>query len=522
MNKITRYAGVAVLGASLILTGCAGAGDANQAESTQTSLDVVIPAQPDSLDPHLSSLLVTADITRPVVETLVTVNADGDVVPMLAESYDVSKDRKTYTFHLREGLKFHDGSELDATDVVASMKRWTELTLPGKSSFPGATWSKEDASTVTLKVEKPSFLHLLQLSSRLEFSPAIMPSEIVDAAGQNPIDNIVGTGPYIFKDWVADQNITLEKWSEYQAVDGPRSGLSGDKSATLEKVTFNIAADESTRILGLQSGEYDLMSEVPFNGIDQIKNDPNLQLIQSEQGNPIFLVFSSKKGPFADVKLRQAVNMALDREAIMMGVVGAKERFELTHHQMTRIQENVWNTEVGRDTFNPVAVEDAKKLIAESGYDGTPVTLITTRDYPEAYNSSIVIQAQLEAIGIPVELEVLEWASWVERYIGDEASWDMGLLPAVPNIEPSQTVGFFEGRPGYWESDRLNKLMEEYRALPSSDDAKTFYDNMQQYIEDVRPAVRVGDQMGQLASTKSLGTLSEFGGTVLYWNLKFQ
>lgn len=521
MKQITKVATGALLASALLLTGCSGGGSSNEGSTGRTDLNVVVPAQPDNLDPHISTIHMTAMITRPVFETLLTVDADGEVQPMLAESFDRSDDGLTYTFALRPGVEFHDGSAFDAADVVASMERWQRLTSTGQTLFADATWTALDPETVQLTVPSASFLHLTNIANRLLNAAVIMPSEVLEQAGDDPVTDIIGTGPYTFGEWVPDQSITIEKWADYQAIDGPTSGLAGDKTGKLEKITFDFVSDPSTRALGLQSGQYDLVTEVPYDGLAQITEDPNLvtgKLLVSPQN----LVYSSADGPLANSDMRQAINMALDRDEIMTAAVGDPELYELTHHQMVRDQENVWNTDVGRAGFNPVDVAGAQKLMKQAGYSGEPLTLLVTRDYTEAYNAAVVIQDQLKEAGVPVELEAMEWASYIDRYLNDPASYDFSLLPDVTRLEPSQTIGFVEGRPGYIESDRLSALLTEYRALPTIAEAQTFYDELQQYIEDERPLTRVGDAINLYAGSNALSDVPVFDSTIVWWGVDFK
>lgn len=512
----SRLVAIAALG--LLLAGC---GSADAGDASKKSITVAYAAQPPNLDPQLSASATTTGLTRPVFETLLTMDANRNPQPMLAESYERGTDGLKYTFRLRHGLKFQDGSDLDADDVVASMQRWSRLAPPVRDDFKGAAWTKIDPFTVVLQVPSASFLHVLHLSSRFANYPAIMPKEIIDRAGDDPVKDIVGTGPYRFVEWKPDQSLTLEKWGGYQPLDGPANGLAGNKTGKLDKIVFEFVTDSSTRTLGLKSGQYDISTDAPYDGLDQLSNDPNLR-VGSLSISPQNLVFSGRQGsPIANVAMRQAINAAFDRDEIMLAAVGSKDLYDLVQHNMVKSQETVWNTDIGRSTYNKPDPGKVAALLKEAGYKGEPLVLTVTRDYTEAYNSAVVVQSQLQKVGIKVDLQTREWASYFQQFLNDQGSWDMSVFPQVPQLDPSQTVGFSPARPGYWASPRLNDLLARYRSAPTLKDATAMYNEMQQYIEDTRPLSRLGDAHGVFAATTKLREIPTFDGTAMWWAVEF-
>ncbi|MEB4613801.1 ABC transporter substrate-binding protein [Leucobacter sp. M11] len=515
MKTRTRFPLLAALAVgSLALTACAGGGTASDGG---TEITVTSAAQPPNLDPHITQVAMVAELTRPVYETLVTVDENYEVQPMLAESFERSEDGLTYTFTLREGVTFHDGSELDATDVIASMERWTRLSPAGQTDFAGATWTSPDANTVVLTVKTPSFLHLLHLSSRLLNVPVIMPSEIIEAGGDEPINEVIGTGPYTFVEWVADQRLVLEKWDEYQSVDAPSSGLSGKKDAKIDSITYEFVTDPTTTVAGIQTGQYDATTGLGFDSVEQLEADPSVTL-GTYQVEPINMAYNIHSGTVSDVNIRQAINIALDRDEIMTATVGKQEYYDLVHHNMTKPWEPLWNTEVGKDTFNTADTAKAKELLAQGGYTNQPITLLTTGDFDTAQDSAVMVQAQLQALGMNVEVESLEWAAFIERYLNDQDSWDLGLIPQVVKNEPTQTIGFVPGNPGYSDSDELHALLESYRSAPTIEDAQLLYNDMQQYVEDLRPLSRLGDAHSLFATSDRVKSFPIFDSTVIWWN----
>lgn len=527
-RQAKRFAkGAAVLTASaLIFTGCSSSGGDDKAPDAKKSVvELVTPAQPESLDPQISTDSIMGEITLPIFESLVTIDKDLQVQPMLAESLEANADNTEYTFKLREGVKFQDGSDLDADDVVESMNRWNRVSIAAQEAFAGSEWTKVDASTVKLTVPSASFLHLLYLSSIGTAYPAILPSEVIAKVGDEPITDttdIIGTGPYKFTSWDADQKIVIEKWADYQSVDEPSSGRAGKKEAKLDKVVFNFVADASTRTLGLQSGQYDATTELPFDSLDQFKDDKNLKL-ETYMVGPINLVYSDNPdGVFADVKNRQAVNDGLDRDPIMLSAVGSEDLYDLVHHNMVLGQKSIWDTEVGKAGFNKHDVEGAKKVFAETGAEGKTLTVLANKDYSEAYNAAVVVSEQLKGMGFDVKLDAYEWGAFSEKYREKRSEWDVVVFPFGQETDPTQTLGFLPNRAWYSEDNaKLQDLLKRFRAAPTQADASAMFDEMQQYIEDTRPMSRIGDAHNVYAANKDL-ELDWFEGHFTWWNATWE
>lgn len=504
---------------ALVLTGC-GASNGGGSDQAKDVVNVVSPAQPESLDPQISTDSIMAEITLPVYETLLTVDADLQPQPMLAESFERSADGLQYTFTLRDGVKFQDGSDLTADDVVASMNRWNRVSIAAQEAFAGAEWTKVDDLTVSLTVPTASFLHLLYLTNITTAYSAIMPSEVIDKVGDLPIEDIadfIGTGPYKLQNWDADREIVIEKWDGYQSVDAASSGLAGAKDATIKEVVFNFVPDASTRAMGIQSGQYDATTELPFDSLEQFQEDPNLVLSTYLVG-PINLVYSDDaSSPFSNVINRQAVNTALDRDAIMLAAVGSEDYYDLVHHNMTQAQQAIWDTEVGKADFNSVDTKQAEQLLKEGGYNGETVTLLANKDYTEAYNSAVVVAEQLKAIGVDVKLDAYEWGAFSEKYRENRDEWDLVVFPFSTEVDPTQTIGFLPERAGYFDGPELQELLQRFRSAPTQADASAIYDDMQAYVEKTRPMSRIGDAHNVYAANKNLD-LPWFSEHFVWWN----
>src|SRR5690625_4325001 len=231
-------------------------------ESTDDSevtgeLRVAYSAQPPTLDLHLSTAAATTEIMGQVYESLITVDSEYNIVPLLAESYEQSDDGLVITFKLREGVLFHNGKEMKAEDVVASMNRWKDLP-GGRGQFDNSVFEAIDDYTVEFKLDRPLSTALTALSQGGTTFAGIMPKEVVEDASAEGVNEHIGTGPFKFVEWAQDQHVHLTKFTDYKLLDDPADGLTGKKEALVKDIYFEFVQDPSTRVAGLQSGEYDI------------------------------------------------------------------------------------------------------------------------------------------------------------------------------------------------------------------------------------------------------------------------
>lgn len=485
-------------------------------ESIGGELRYALNSQPSTLDSHLTTGSVERQTSRHIFETLVTLNSEYKQVPMLAESVDKSEDGKTYTFHLRKGVKFHNGKEMTAEDVVASMIRWMEKSAMAKETMGDAVFEAKEKYTVVLKLQEPSLGALDVMASPKQF-PAIMPKEVVETADSDGVAEYIGTGPFKFMEWKQDQYIHLTKFEEYQPVNGGSDGLSGKKEALVEDLYFDIVTDPSTRQSGLQTGLYDIADGIPHNSYEQLKNDPNLNTFVGTYGN-IVHVYNKKQGLFTDVKMRKAVNAALDSDKIMLAAFSDEDLYDINPGYMDKEQKN-WYSEAGKEAYNQANPEKAKRLLEEAGYNGEVVRILTTRDSQYLYDSAVVVSEQLEQIGMKVKLEVYDWATYVDRRDNPE-NWD--LLSAGLSIitTPSQHLALSSTWPGWTEDEKVNSLLEKIKMSASQEEAKKQWDTLQGYLwTEYLPVSKYGDYTYIIATTKQVEGFTIFDGPVL-WNTK--
>ena len=386
-------------------------------------LTAALGSVPATLDTMSTSSSATSGVTNMVMETLVAFGEDFDIVPMLAESWELSDEDKTYTFHLREGIKFHDGSDMTAEDVVASITRFLEVTARASVFEVMESYEAIDDYTVVTRLKNPSAGWLGALASPSS-SLVIQPKEVIEGKGSGELavpDDIVGTGPYQLVEYVPDQYAVLTRFEDYQSLPGERDGLGGAKIAYFDEVRIEFVPEAGARLAGLEVGDYDWISGPSSSDIGVINANPDVELVIIHPANGGYIIFNaSEQMPFSsDVKFRQAVLAALDMEALGMAFTGGhRDLFDLNSSLWP--PETTWyiDDEFANEQYNQKDPEKAMKLLEEAGYNGEEIVIATYND--EAWTRMMLtLASQLGEAGIKTKVELYDWpgifAKWAEE-----------------------------------------------------------------------------------------------------------
>lgn len=483
-----------------------------EANANGGTLTVGYDSQPNSLDAQMSTTLYTRELSRTFYETLVTLNGDYQPVPYLAESIETSDDRKTITFKLRQGVMFHDGTEMTAEDVVASMNRWTQVNSRARGFFEGSTFEASDDYTVVLTMPeaKVDTLHVLASWN----TAVIMPKSVVDAADEKGVKDYVGTGPFKFVDWKQDQYVHIVKNEAYQAHDAPASGFAGKKEALVDEIYFNFVKDTATRAAGLQSGQYDIAMRMSTDDFDRFANDPNMGIAKSYLGF-LMMNYNKQEGVFADVKMRQAVNTGINHEEILLGAYANPEFFELNSCYNLPDQAD-WYTEAGSQYYNQNNQEKAKAMLAEAGYNGEEVILLTA-SVPEFQNAALIIQAQLQGLGMNAKVEAYDFATYAQKRL-EPSNWSITVQPFSLNPIPTQWIFFNPKSWGWTDDEELLDLVAQMQN-GSAEEAKALWPAAHERSWEYLPITKIGDTYGYSAFNKS--TVQGFStfDQGIFWNV---
>ena len=350
---------------------------------------------------------------------------DGKIVPSLAESYSISDDYTELTFKLRQGVKFHDGTDFNAEAVKFNLDRVknTPESYYLTEVEPIAEVNVIDDYTVEILLSEPNapILTTLAANAGCMVSPAA-----VEKFGEDFHRNPVGTGPYVFVEWIGGERVVGEAFADYWKQDADGVQLPYSK-----KVTVRYIAEPAVALIELQSGTVDMVEDSNPQDFEVVEADPNLQVLPSGAGIHQWIAFNCASGVFTDEKLRQAFSAAIDRETLM-------EVITLGYGQVTPTLVPPAEFIYKADLKTPYAYnqELAKSLLAEAGYpDGIEVSLSVIQRDPDAQIAEL-IQAQVAEVGIKLEVQILERQAWIDKVTAGD--FDMATLRiTVPRPDPN-------------------------------------------------------------------------------------
>ncbi len=448
-------------------------------------LRVAITGDPPTLDPHTSTAVIVLEVTSHIAENLYARNADGQVQPMLAASLpQVSADGLTYTIAIREGVPFQDGQILDADDVVASLDRWRRIGI-GKSYLAGAEITAANPHTVVLKLTEPVGV-LTSVLGWTEGAAVIYPASLVESAGDAPIDAPVGTGPYRLKEWRKGQDVTLVRFTDYVGQETEPSGDAGRKNAYLDEIRFIVVPDSATRQAGLESGEYDVNYRAAASDLELINSSSSMYSWMMKPGYNYIAVINHASPLMQNLEVRRALQAAIDVYPLALGAFGDDDVFALTSSIVPREYGAMFNDQAGAELYDIGDTALAKSILAASGYDGTPIRWLTSRDYDYQYRGTLIAVDQTSKVGFNGEIIVRDWATTVQIR-SDPTKWDIFIgnftIAPEPEMIPylgSKYLNHYEGSAAY--QDAMKRLE---RTTDVADRQQVWAEAQQAFYEDV-------------------------------------
>ena len=432
------------------------------AQSSKTAMTLGIVLEPTGLDPTANASSSIGEITLyNLYETLTKINQDGSVSPLLAESWEVSPDLKTYTFKLRRGVQFHNGEPFNAHTVKFAFDRAAaeKSTNKDKRTFAALSTQVVDEYTVVLlnKEVDPDFLFLMGQATAIITEP-----KSADTNATKP----VGTGPYVLAGWNKGASITLSQYPAHRQA----------AAIKLKRATFKFISDPAAQTAALLSGDLDVFVRVPaYRSLAQFKANPRFQVIVSGSRAKTILAMNNARKPLDDVRVRRAISAAVDRKAVIEGAVDGFG-VPIGSHYVPGAPGYVDTTGV-----NPFNIDKAKALLKEAGVT-TPLELtLTLPPPPYARQGGEVIAAQLAKIGINAKIQNVEWAQWLSGTFGNK-NYDLTI---VSHVEPFD-LGNYAKADYYWgyQSAKFNELYTRIKTAPRPADRAKLLADAQRLLAD--------------------------------------
>lgn len=381
------------------------------ASRADTNIVAVMHSPLRQLDPVTNSAYIVRDYGYMVYDTLLARDANGGIQPQMAEKWTVSSDGKVYTFTLRDGLKWHDGTAVTSEDCVASIKRWSSVDKMGqvmKTLLDGI--SVVDAKTFSLTFKEPTAIALAALSKPSGVAAYMMPKNLAETPIERPITEENGSGPFkmVTAEFKPGVQVVFEKNKDYVPRNEPASGMAGGKVVKVDRVTWLAMPDAMTMVNALASNEIDFVESVPVDLLGVLQASPDIVINESKrQGGQYIARFNSAQPPFDNKLVRQAALLAIDQNDIMQAEIGNPKYFGLCAAYFGC--GSTYASEFGADRLIKAQPEKAAALLKEAKYDGSPVVLLHPTDVPQLAAIPPVLADQLRKAGFNVQLLAMDW-----------------------------------------------------------------------------------------------------------------
>jgi peptide/nickel transport system substrate-binding protein len=494
-KKLRKGLLAALLGTALLAAGC-GSGAGNQQGGAAPSgtvgkkvINIGLKADPPSLDPSLSTALVDRMVHNSIYDKLFDLDANGKIVPMLATSYEVSPDGKTYTLKLKEGVKFHDGTDFNAEAVKFNFERNMK---DEKSKRRGELKYVEsvtvvDPLTVKIQLKEPfaPFLSILTDRSGMMVSPAA-----VKQYGDDFLNHPVGTGPFVFVEHVKGDHVTLKRNENYW-----------NGKVKVEEINFKVFTNGTAKVQNLRSGMLDIIDEVPVKEIPAIKGDANLTLVAEPGMGYQGIYLNHSKEPFNNQYLRMAVDRAIDREAVVKVLFNGYALPGYSPFAPGSLAHGESDTPKKPDPA------EIKELLAKGGKPNGFSFKMQISTSPENEQFGAVIQNMLKQYNINVELEKLEFGTMIEN--GDNGNFEALQLGWSGRPDPDQNFYDFvvTGMPnndGRISIPQLDELAAKARTELDEAKRKAYYDEAMKIVHDQAAYVYIYHPYNLLAMNKKV------------------
>jgi len=487
-----------------------------EAQTRGGVINVATIGEPPTLDAMVSTADLVGMISQHIFETLYTFDADWKPVPLLAAQLpQISDDGKIYTIKLRPGVKFHDGSLMRSGDVVASLQRWTQLASRGKQT---ATMIEKivalDEATVQIVLNAP-YAPLVSLLAFNNSAAIILPQ----AHQAEPMTDFIGTGPYKLQERKPDQYIQLVRFADYSSAPGESSLYAGQRQQNVDEIRFVPVPDASTRVEAAISGQYDYVDSIPVESYERVAAATTVEpFILESFGWPVF-VMNTGEGIARSQELRQAVQLALNEEDMLAAAFGKQDFYKV---EGALYPENfVWNTNAGVDgRYNVADFEKAKQLLEKANYDGSPLRILTSRQYEFHYKMAQVAAEYLKLAGFNVDMQVVDWATLTQRR-ADPALWDIYITHSPFLPEPSLISIMSTSAPGRWDTPERARVIDAFNAEPDMGKRVELWAEVQKVWMEEVPAIKIGNFNAVAAKAKTLSGV-EAAPWPYFWNVSVQ
>ncbi|HEY3679381.1 MAG TPA: ABC transporter substrate-binding protein [Bradyrhizobium sp.] len=475
---------------------------------------------------------IVRDFGYMIYDTLLAEDANFKIQPQMAD-WKISDDKLTYTFTLRDGLKWHDGTPVTAEDCVASLQRWGKADGMGQKLMDfTASIEAPDPKTIVLKLKEPYGLVLDSIGKPSSLVPFMMPKRLAETPPGKPIPELIGSGPFKFvqAEFQPGVKAVFEKNKDYVPRKEPPSWTSGGKVVKVDRVEWVTMADAQTAVNALQSGDIDFMEAPSFDILPVLEADKDLKVeVLNKLGFQTVGRMNFLLPPFDNVKVRRAAMLALNQKDILDALVGNPKYYKICGAVF--MCDTPLATDVGSETLvKGNGMAEAKKELAASGYDGTPIVIMAPGDVVALKPQPIVAAQLLREAGFKVDVQATDWGTVISRRTSQkpvkEGGWNMFFTnwAAADVINPIANVCIGgRGKNGAWfgwsEDAKMEDLRLQFAKASTPADQKKIATEIQQENYDQVIYIPLGQYLAPSAWRKTLTGVLDGPATPIFWNI---
>ncbi len=501
------------------------------AQGSANVLRIVPQTDLKILDPIWTTAFVTRDHGYMVYDTLFGVDITGLPQPQMVDKYTSSADAKVWNFTLRKGLAFHDGKPVTAADVIASLSRWGKRDSLGQRMFGAMDKIEAVGENAFRMTFKQPFGPVLEALAKPSGSPAfIMPKRVADTPADKQIDDYTGSGPYVFKkeEFRPGERVVYLKNAAYvPRVESP-SGTAGGKRVYVDRVEWIILKDAQTQSNAIINGEVDMLSWMPPEHYSTLRTNPKLQTVSPTFAGSYYLHLNHHIPPFDNPKIAKAAVMAVNQEALLRGQMVFRDLYR-TCTSIYPCGSPLASTKTSYFTGKP-QFDEAKRLLKEAGYDGTPIVLMHPADFTLLNKLPPVMGQLLKQAGFNVDMQSMDWPTLLMRRTkkdaADKGGWNAFITGwgGSDNLNPlffaPLTGNGEKGWFGWNKDDKLEELKGAFTAATDPAIRKRLAEEIQVRALDMGLFAPLGETNNLSVVRRDVVSGVLLAPVNVFWNIK--
>lgn len=515
-----RFFAATALGAALMATAAQG-----------QTITAVMHSSLRVLDPIITTAHITRNHGYMIYDTLLATDHDNKIQPQMVEGWKVSDDGKTYTFTLRDGLKWHDGQPVTADDCVASIKRWAQQDKMGQMMAEMLTGMKAvDAKSFTMSFSEPGDLVLRALAKPSGIAPFMMPKRIAETPATQAIKEYVGSGPFkmVESEFRPGLQVVYEKNQDYVPRKEAPSATAGGKHVYVDRVKWIATPDAMTSVNALVNGEIDYLEQLPYDLAPIVESNDGIKVeVLDPMGYQTVMRMNHLHKPFDNKLIRQAAMYAINQESILQAQIGNPKYYQTCPALFGCGLP--YESKAAEEISVKGNIDKAKELLKQGGYDGTPVVILQPTDTPSVNSQPVVIAQALRAAGFKVDMQAMDWQTVVTRRAvqapPSQGGWNIFATnnTMIEALDPLRAFGVVANGPKAWfgwpDVPAIEKLRLEFARATDEAQRKDLAHKIQALVVEEGVLLPMGQYFVPAAFSKKLSGVMP-SPVPVFWNIK--